>query len=423
MNPLRQAAISYAERGWRIVVLHHPVRVATEWPEPACSCVRRLECRTPGKHPFFRDWARVAATDPDVVRRLWDGYPKANVGLATGVTHAGYAIVVVDIDGDRGRESLAKLTCEFGALPETLSAATGRESGGTHYYFQLPIAYVDRIRTQSGVVPGIDIRAGGGMIVLPPSLHPSGARYAWLNDAPIAKLPDWIGNLTRSKESQQRIFSTNGSRPDEALINDAWPLEQRVAMARAALLQIPPAIQGDNGSKACLHAAITVVRGFLVPVDEGHAYDLLEQTYNPRCWPPWNESELIHKLNTASLVVDVPWGYRLLSYIDTGLWSADNVETPRQRLKRVLQTNESGSTPVPMPVPTVISIPAPVPANATPIAAAIDPTDFDPDEYLAATVPRRPDKPSPFAALWAPYPTPTVTSATVPDVDDEDECA
>lgn len=423
MNPLRQAAIEYVERGWRIVMLHHPVRVATEWPEPACSCFRRLECRTPGKHPFFRDWAKVAATDPDVVRRLWDAYPKANVGLATGVTRAGYAIVVVDIDGERGRASLDKLTHEFGPLPETLSAATGREGGGGHYYFQLPIHYLDRIRTQSGIAPGIDIRAAGGMVVLPPSLHPSGARYRWLNDAPIAELPDWIGRLTRSKAPQQRIFSTNGARPDEALIDAAWPIDQRVAMARAALLQIPPAIQGHNGSKACLHAAITVVRGYLIPVDGGLACDLLEQVYNPRCVPPWSEGELIHKINSASTGVDVPWGYRLLSQVDTGLWSSDGAETPRQRLMRVLRP-EGAEAARPMPMPIEVAPIAAAPIAAAPIAAAIDAADFDPDEYLAAAVPKRPIKPSPFAALWAPYPTPSATPAiTTLDDNDEDECA
>jgi hypothetical protein len=30
-----------------------------------------------------------------------------------------------------------------------------------------------------GLVPGIDIRADGGFIVVPPSLHASGRRYAW----------------------------------------------------------------------------------------------------------------------------------------------------------------------------------------------------------------------------------------------------
>lgn len=421
MNPLREAAIGYVERGWRTVLLHRPVRTLSDWPPAVCSCPRRAECRTPGKHPFFRDWARVAASDPDVVRRLWDAYPDANVGLATGVTNAGYAVVVVDVDDDRGRESLDKLTAEYDALPQTLSAATGREGGGTHYYFRLGIPYLDRIRTQTGISPGIDIRAAGGLVVLPPSLHPSGLRYRWLNDAPIAELPDWIGKLTRSKTTQQRIFSTNGGRPDEGLINAVWPLDQRVAMARAALLQIPPAIQGDNGSKACLHAAITTVRGYLIPVDGGLACDLLEQVYNPRCVPPWSESELIHKVNSASTGVDVPWGYRLLSQVDTGLWSSDGAETPRQRLMRVLQparTEEAAARKV--VDDDIISL-------GLPIQAPVEPNNVD-DDLASMIVSRRPEKPRPaFELLWTPHPTHLESGPEKPlqldDEENEDECA
>lgn len=35
------------------------------------------------------------------------------------------------------------------------------------------------MQTAVGILPGVDIRADGGFVVLPPTVHPSGKRYAW----------------------------------------------------------------------------------------------------------------------------------------------------------------------------------------------------------------------------------------------------
>jgi hypothetical protein len=66
--------------------------------------------------------------------------------------------------------------------------------GGRHLYFAHPGGLV---RNKVGLAPGIDIRADGGYVVAPPSLHASGLRYVWVEGrAPgrieIAALPDWL---------------------------------------------------------------------------------------------------------------------------------------------------------------------------------------------------------------------------------------
>jgi hypothetical protein len=70
---------------------------------------------------------------------------------------------------------MEELERQFGELPATVEAQTG--SGGRHLLFKHP---GQRIPNSAGLLgPGLDIRGDGGYIVVPPSLHVSGRRYAW----------------------------------------------------------------------------------------------------------------------------------------------------------------------------------------------------------------------------------------------------
>jgi putative DNA primase/helicase len=426
----KDAALSYAARGWRVIALHNPVTLYGT-RQIACSCFRQGDCRTPGKHPRFDKWREVATTDPNKIRAWWQHIPQANVGIATG----GLAgLVVIDIDGAEGRESLAKLAQEYGPLPETLRQSTGRVAGGTHHVFQVEVGYLDWLRNKTKIAPGIDIRTEGGLIVAAPSLHPSGTVYAWENEGtPIAPLPDWMGKLTRSQKSRQATFSTNGTRPDEALIEAVWPLTQRLKLARAALRHAEPAVEGENGSRACLKAAITVVRGYLVPTEGGIACDLLQDAYNPRCNPPWAEYELVHKINSASVGVDIPWGYRLSAIVDPEEWDLrpSAAQTPRQRLLAAMApvTPEPdpdappAQAPVPAPDPAALAVLAPV-KTVVPIAPTLN-------VELPARL-ARPALPKPAVELlWTPYPLshrdlPPAANIVIDDDDQDDaqdECA
>lgn len=105
-------------------------------------------------------------------------------------------IVVVDVDAQHGGlDSLREPERAHGALPPTVEAITG--GGGRHLYF----AHAEpALHNRVGLRPGIDLRAEGGCVVAPPSVHPSGRRYAWVEarafDAP-APLPVWFVALLR----------------------------------------------------------------------------------------------------------------------------------------------------------------------------------------------------------------------------------
>ncbi|BDW98410.1 phage/plasmid primase, P4 family [Maricaulis maris] len=96
--------------------------------------------------------------------------------------------IVVDVDGDEGRLSLTRLEEQIGALPRSVIQISG--SGGLHIFFRLDASNAAQLMTKHPDFPKIDFKAGPGhILVMAPSLHPSGNRYELqgsLADAPAA---------------------------------------------------------------------------------------------------------------------------------------------------------------------------------------------------------------------------------------------
>lgn len=177
MNPLLEHALAYAARGWPVFPVHS-VR------DGYCSC-RRDDCTSPGKHPLTRNGKDDASLDPAQIEWWWQWWPWANVPIVTGSISE---IAVLDIDGDRGRDSILDLQRRWGQLPTTLWARTAR---GWHCYLQHPGVKVPTSVDTLG--PGLDVRGDGGYVVAPPSIHASGARYRWVDPkASPASMPRWL---------------------------------------------------------------------------------------------------------------------------------------------------------------------------------------------------------------------------------------
>lgn len=174
------AALRLAERGFAVFPLHTPdpraPKGVNEKGEPTggCSC-RKPTCEHAGKHPRNLNGVTGATTDPEQVRKWWSMFPDANIGLATGRDLPGGGfLAVLDIDPrNDGDASLEELERKHGPLPDTHQVRTG--GGGWHYYFTSP----EPVRTRPNLAPGVDLKAIGGYVVAPPSLHASGARYEW----------------------------------------------------------------------------------------------------------------------------------------------------------------------------------------------------------------------------------------------------
>lgn len=182
-NKLNSAALAYARRGRPVLPLHSV-------KDGRCGC-GKVKCPSPGKHPLLPNGLRGASKDRQQIKEWWRRWPNANVGIRTG---AESGLVVVDIDPRNGGEiTLANLIKNHGPLPSTPKANSG--GGGWHIYFEYPGKKFKGRNDFPG--PGIDIKADGGYIIAPPSLHVSGKTYQWaegasLDDLDLAALPKWL---------------------------------------------------------------------------------------------------------------------------------------------------------------------------------------------------------------------------------------
>lgn len=206
MTPTLDAALRYADEGWRVFPLFGIT-------SGKCDC--GVKCGNEGKHPLV-PWKSAATTDHGQIQRWWQRWPNANLAIVTGVESG---IYVIDIDNKRsvdlgggtligeGDHSIRQREQESGKLPDTRSSITG--SGGTHLLFAYPDGEDSPYPNTSGILPSVDTRGDGGYIVAPPSLHKSGNRYRWVEeDQPIASLPDsWLALLKSGGPSKPSLDS------------------------------------------------------------------------------------------------------------------------------------------------------------------------------------------------------------------------
>lgn len=143
------AALDYAAKGWRVFPL------------------------LPGeKTPCFKEWQHKATSDAEQVRRWWERWRGANIGLATG------PLVAIDLDVKPevdGRETWEAIKAEAG-IDDGGAWVNLTPRGGHHLIFEANGATVRSSAGQLG--EGVDVRGVGGYIVLPPSTF-KGKVYTW----------------------------------------------------------------------------------------------------------------------------------------------------------------------------------------------------------------------------------------------------
>lgn len=225
------------------------------------------------KHPAIR-WQAFEERLPEEadIRKWFSRWPDANIAVVTGKVSG---LLVLDIDpAHGGDESLARLEKRYGDLPCTVEAVTG--GGGRHLYFRHPGG---EVRNRAGIAPGIDLRGDGGVIITPPSLHPSGRRYAWVSGRgpdkiPLADMPLWLATLIEGEGS---------------------PRLGHPASHWRALLR-------EGVGEGARNATIASLTGHLLArqVDEEVVMELMLAWNRLRCRPPLDDDEVIRTVDSIT---------------------------------------------------------------------------------------------------------------------------
>lgn len=228
-NRLLKAAEYYSSLGWSVI----PVGADKK---PLLESWKEFQSRRATKEEL-KKWFSNGSTD--------------GIAIVTGKISGGLVV----LDFEKGQK--------VPKFPNAPTVLTG--GGGKHVYFTTPEA----VKIKSSARPLgkdylMDIRAEGGYVVAPPSMHNSGKRYEWENHIAkyqLSRLPSMYRTLLQNKATSKTDFSeivggvTEGNRHDAAvrltglLLNKfdreqwesvAWPL------LRSWALQCKPPMDGNE---------------------------------------------------------------------------------------------------------------------------------------------------------------------------------
>lgn len=125
------------------------------------------------------------------INTWWAPDTKNQIAIVTGKISN---LAVIDIDDEKANDVLNTL------IPDSLEIPMVKTPrGGRHLYFQCPD---EKLRNDTGTIPGADLRANGGLITCPPTTD-----YVWLNPLvfPLPILPQQYIDYIRSHSNQKNI--------------------------------------------------------------------------------------------------------------------------------------------------------------------------------------------------------------------------
>jgi hypothetical protein len=183
--PMLAAALALAAEGYPVFFLGRTKRPVANCP--ACPKAETDPSHDPEACPCLTCHGFYAATrDPDRITAM---HAIVRYGMLAIRTGSAADLAVVDIDPRNGGTILHDL------MPATRAVRTG--SGGWHLYYRHPGITLAKDLSKRGH-PGIDIKADGGYVVAPPSIHPGTRQpYRLVNDRPVVEMPPPLLDLAR----------------------------------------------------------------------------------------------------------------------------------------------------------------------------------------------------------------------------------
>lgn len=183
MSDMLDAALSYIGQGFKVF----PVK--------------------PDKKPLTSHGLKDATQIKERVREYWTRWPDAGIALVTD------GLIVLDFDiKSGGLESKTAMEKRYGIFPTTRTHRTG--GGGEHWIYRNPNGDGIRNTVAFGGFRGVDLRADGGYIVVPPSPHQSGKKYEVIDNTEIAMAPEWLLGLATQKRSSRKAMPNSQIIPE-----------------------------------------------------------------------------------------------------------------------------------------------------------------------------------------------------------------
>lgn len=148
--------------------------------------------RSQGFHPIpcvgkvaqvpWKDY-QTAPPDPDQIDVWWEKMPDANIALVLG-----RGMLVVDLDGPDAEKALNEYGIQLPVAAPRVQ--TGRDGFGQHVYLAAPCEIGNATAILRKGDSAVDVKADGGYVLAPPSIHPeTGREYKWLS-YPTLPLPE-----------------------------------------------------------------------------------------------------------------------------------------------------------------------------------------------------------------------------------------
>ena len=168
IHTIRQEAAKYLESGFSVI----PVRFGE-------------------KSPAIRwDEYQTRRATPEEIKKWFSSRNKVGIGLVCGQVSNGF--VVLDFDG----RDFAGISAEFEENFHEIAYKTRRVetgSGRLHLWLRCPDLPEGLTRIEWKIPDlgdaAVELRANGHYVLAPPSIHPSGKPYRFLNDKPILEVP------------------------------------------------------------------------------------------------------------------------------------------------------------------------------------------------------------------------------------------
>ena len=175
-------------------------------------------------------------------------------------------LLVIDPDGETGLASAATMN-----LPPTYTMRTPR--GGKHlYYIGLGPSSVQKLGLK------VDTRGVGGYVVW------EGPGYELIDDRSPAPLPAWV------------VPALNARKDHKTSAVDGLDLPQNIKRGLAYLSIRKPAVEGEGGND---HTYQTAAALRDLGLSGERALDLMLESWNERCQPPWDADELTQLVENA----------------------------------------------------------------------------------------------------------------------------